>query len=72
MVIAQGALRRRESRGGHARSDFPERRDEFNAHTLAYMSEFGKIRFGNRAVNMGIFKTQGENFDKFGMIERKY
>jgi succinate dehydrogenase / fumarate reductase flavoprotein subunit len=72
MVIAQGALRRRESRGGHARSDFPQRRDEFNSHTLAYMAEFGKIRFENRPVNMSIFETTGENFDKFGMIERKY
>jgi succinate dehydrogenase / fumarate reductase flavoprotein subunit len=72
LVIAEGALRRRESRGGHARSDFPQRRDEFNAHTLAYMPEFGKIRFENRIVNMSIFEARGDNFDKFGMIERKY
>jgi succinate dehydrogenase / fumarate reductase flavoprotein subunit len=71
-VIAEGALRRRESRGGHARSDFPERRDEFNAHTLAYMPEFGIIRFESRPVNMSIFEAQGEHFDKFGLIERKY
>jgi len=72
MVIAQGALRRRESRGGHARSDFPQRRDQFNAHTLAYMVEFGKIRFENRPVNMSIFETKADHFDKFGLIERKY
>jgi succinate dehydrogenase / fumarate reductase flavoprotein subunit len=72
MVIAQGALRRRESRGGHARIDFPERRDEFNSHTLAYMVDFGDIRFANRPVDMSIFEAKGEQRDKFGMIERKY
>jgi succinate dehydrogenase / fumarate reductase flavoprotein subunit len=72
MVIAQGALRRRESRGGHARVDFPERRDEFNAHTLAAMTEFGEIRFASRAVDMSLFEARGENHEKFGLIERKY
>jgi len=72
MVIAQGALRRRESRGGHARVDFPERLDEFNAHTLAYMTEFGKIRFSSRPVDMSLFEAKGENHEKFGLIERKY
>jgi len=72
LVIAQGALRRRESRGGHARVDFPERRDEFNAHTLAYMPEFGTIRFAERPVDMSLYAAQGQNFEKFGLIERKY
>jgi succinate dehydrogenase / fumarate reductase flavoprotein subunit len=72
MVIAQGALRRRESRGGHARMDFPHRSDEFNSHTLAYMTDFGKIRFGERRVDMSIFEAKEQNFEKFGIIERKY
>jgi succinate dehydrogenase / fumarate reductase flavoprotein subunit len=72
MVIAQGALRRRESRGGHARVDFPHRHDEFNSHTLAYMLDFGKILFSNRPVDMSIYEAKGENFEKFGMMERKY
>jgi succinate dehydrogenase / fumarate reductase flavoprotein subunit len=72
MVIAQGALRRRESRGGHARVDFPQRSDEFNSHTLATMTEFGKIRFASRPVDMSIFGGQGEHHEKFGLIERKY
>ena len=59
MVIAQGALQRRESRGGHARIDFPQRRDEFNSHTLAYMTKFGHIRFANRPVDMSIFEAEG-------------
>jgi len=72
MVIAQGALRRRESRGGHARVDFPQRCDEFNSHTLAYMTDFGKIQFASRPVDMSLFDAKGENHEKFGLIERKY
>jgi succinate dehydrogenase / fumarate reductase flavoprotein subunit len=72
MVIAQGALRRRESRGGHARIDFPQRSNEFNCHTLAYMTDFGKIRFADRRVDMSIYEAKEDNFEKFGMIERKY
>ncbi len=72
MVIAQGALRRRESRGGHARVDFPQRLDEFNSHTLAYMTDFGKIRFASRPVDMSLFEAKGEAYEKFAVIERKY
>jgi succinate dehydrogenase/fumarate reductase flavoprotein subunit len=72
VVIAQGALRRRESRGGHARVDFPQRSDEFNSHTLAYMTEFGNIRFAARPVDMSLFEAKAENYEKFGLIERKY
>jgi succinate dehydrogenase / fumarate reductase flavoprotein subunit len=72
MVIAQSALRRKESRGGHFREDFPERKDEFNYHTLASMSEFGTVRFEKRAVDMSLFESKEEHYDKFGMIERRY
>jgi len=72
MVIAQGALQRRESRGGHARVDFPDRKDELNFHTLATMPDYGRIRFEKRDVDMSLFKARGEHFEKFGVIERKY
>jgi len=72
MIIARAALERRESRGGHFREDFPERKDEFNYHTIAYMTEFSKLAFGKRAIDMSIFEKKGENYEKFGMIERKY
>ena len=72
MVIAQGALNRKDSRGGHFREDYPERHEEFNEHTLAYMTEFGKVIFGKRPVDMSLFEAKGANYEKFGMIERKY
>ncbi len=72
MICAQGALNRRESRGGHFREDFPERKDEFNYHTLAHMTEFGKVTLGERPVDMSIYEARGENYEKFAVIERKY
>ncbi|HRH40919.1 MAG TPA: L-aspartate oxidase [Pyrinomonadaceae bacterium] len=49
-LIAQGALWREESRGGHYRDDFPERNDEkFQVHSIqqlgAEISESEKINF---------------------------
>ena len=72
MVLTQAALERKESRGGHFREDFPERKDEFNYHTLASMSEFGRVSLGKRAIDMSLFEAKGEHYEKFGMIERKY
>ena len=72
MFIAQGALNRRESRGGHFREDFPERKDQFNYHTLAYMTEPGHVELGQRPIDMSIYKEKGEHYEKFDMIERKY
>ena len=72
MVIAQGALNRRESRGGHFRDDFPARNDDFNYHSLAYMSEYGDVRFGRRSVDMSLFEAEEKNYEKFDFIQRKY
>lgn len=72
MIIAQGALNREESRGAHARVDFPNRREEFNFHTLAKMSDYGKVTIDKRPINMSLFESNFKHFEKFNYIERKY
>jgi succinate dehydrogenase / fumarate reductase flavoprotein subunit len=61
-VVAEGALNRRESRGGHARTDYPNRDDEnWLRHTLAQRTEDGPA-FSYAPVTITMWKP----------VERKY
>ena len=61
-AVALGALRRCESRGSHARTDYPARDDgNFLCHTMAYLRE-GRVEIEYKPVTLG----------RFPVKERKY
>ena len=58
-VTTYGALWRRESRGGHYRTDYPERIDEdFLCHSLVYRSADGGLKLETKPVKLGIFEVK--------------
>jgi succinate dehydrogenase/fumarate reductase flavoprotein subunit len=72
MSICTAASYRKESRGAHFRDDFPDRRDEYNHHTLVNKDDAGAFHIASREIDMSIFEAGGEHRDKFDFIERKY
>jgi succinate dehydrogenase / fumarate reductase flavoprotein subunit len=72
MIIAHSARDRKESRGAHSREDYPNRNDEYNYHTLAYMQAFGDVTVGKRPIDMSIFEEKNKYYKHFDFVARKY
>ncbi len=52
VVVLDSAVNRTESRGAHAREDFPKRDDKnWMKHTVSWLDERGKTRLGYRPVH---------------------
>ncbi len=63
LVSIHGANNREESRGGHAREDFPDRDDEnWMKHTLASIDDNGQVSFDYRPVHMYTLTDEVEVF----------
>lgn len=58
-IVMEGAHRRKESRGGHTREDYPERDDEnFLKHTIAHLSQDKQVTITYDPVDTGTWEPK--------------
>ena len=62
-ITMNGAKEREESRGAHAREDFPDRNDDdWMKHTLAWVDEKGKVDLKYRPVHLQPLTNEVQSF----------